>query len=270
MKSFEAYEALRRYGRPLLACALFVILLPQCSPPGEQKTSAGAPALDTPEQKRAREELVRTEIEPHVDDERVLAAMRDVPRHVFVPKSLSSSSYDNRPLPIDKGQTISQPVVVAEMTARLDLESDDRVLEIGTGSGYQCAILAELVSEVYSIEIVPELAETARERLESLGYDNVRFRVGDGFHGWKEAAPFDAIIVTAAPEEVPPPLLEQLRAGGRLIIPVGDRWQELVLIRRNSEAPGDFTRESIFPVRFVPMTGQARTGPQPSKEEDEE
>ena len=185
-------------------------------------------------------------------DQKVLGVMRRVPRHLFVPERYREYAYADQPLPIGEGQTISQPYIVAYMTQALGLEGEDRVLEIGTGSGYQAAVLAKLVAEVYSIEIVPTLGERARRLLEELGYGNVRVRVGDGYLGWPEAAPFDAIIVTAAPDHIPEPLVEQLAEGGALVLPVGDDNQELVRLIKGEE--GNVV-ESLLPVRFVPLTG---------------
>jgi protein-L-isoaspartate(D-aspartate) O-methyltransferase len=200
--------------------------------------------------------MVRTTIEARgITDSLVLAAMRAVPRHRFVPEAYRSRAYLDHPLPIGEGQTISQPYIVALMTELAELAPGDRVLEIGTGSGYQAAVLAEITGEVYSIEIVETLAARAARTLDALGYDAVRVRAGDGYRGWPEAAPFDAIIVTAAPDHVPGPLVEQLRIGGRLVLPVGDVEQELVrLVRLPS---GEMAEERVLPVRFVPMTGEA-------------
>lgn len=185
----------------------------------------------------------------------VLAAMRKVPRHAFVGEEMRRYAYDNGPLPIGHGQTISQPYIVALMTDLARPTRESRVLEVGTGSGYQTAILAELVAEVYSIEIVPPLAELAAERLQRLGYQNIHLRTGDGYHGWPEHAPFDAILVTAAAPAVPPPLIEQLAAGGRLVIPVGEPafGQELRLLKK--EADGELETRDVLPVAFVPLTG---------------
>lgn len=184
-------------------------------------------------------------------DPRVLAALGSVPRHEFVPRELSHMAYDNRPLPIGRGQTISQPYIVALMTDLLQLKPSDRVLEIGTGSGYQAAVLSVLAHEVYSIEIVAELSEIAAQTLSRLGYANVTTRVGDGYRGWEDGAPFDAIIVTAAPDHLPPPLITQLKPGGRLVIPVGEWFQELLLVVKGAD--GSTTSTRIVPVRFVPL-----------------
>jgi protein-L-isoaspartate(D-aspartate) O-methyltransferase len=190
-----------------------------------------------------------------IRDERVLSAMSQVERHRFVPDELVAEAYDDNPLPIGYGQTISQPYIVALMTQLVRPKSTDRVLEIGTGCGYQSAVLAELVKEVYSIEIVEPLAVQARQRLADLDYRNVHVRAGDGFQGWKEHAPFDVILVAAAPAEIPPPLLDQLAIGGRLIIPVGVGAQQLKLVEKLPN--GQFRESIVADVRFVPMTGEA-------------
>jgi protein-L-isoaspartate(D-aspartate) O-methyltransferase len=213
----------------------------------------------------AREDMVRTiealaktvplpsgsnEIDPSVLD-----AMRAVPRHELVPESVRGAAYENRPLPIGQGQTISQPYIVALMTSLARPAKDHVVLEVGTGSGYQAAVLALLVSHVYSIEIVEPLARHAAGRLKALGYDNITVRQGDGYKGWAEHAPFDAIVVTAAASHIPPPLVEQLKPGGRMVIPVGETFstQNLVLVEKDRD--GRSHTRALLPVRFVPLTG---------------
>jgi len=199
--------------------------------------------------------MVRSQLRRRdIDDPTVLRAMADVPRHLYVPEGIRFRAYDDTPLPIGAGQTISQPYIVAYMTQALELESGDRVLEIGTGSGYQAAVLAEIAAQVFTIEIIPSLSRTAKERLLQLGYSNIHVRTGDGYFGWPEEAPFDAIIVTAAPDHVPPALVEQLADGASLVMPVGDDYQELVRIGRRH---GQTSVERLLPVRFVPMTGEA-------------
>jgi protein-L-isoaspartate(D-aspartate) O-methyltransferase len=198
-----------------------------------------------------RAAMVRTQIESRgVKDPRVLDAMHAVPRHEFVPERLAPRAYDDGPLPIGNGQTISQPFVVAFMTEALRPEPSDVVLEIGTGSGYQAAVLSTLVREVFSIEIVPALADRARATLSRLGYRNVHVRTGDGYAGWPERAPFSKIVVTAAPPEIPKALVDQLAVGGSMVLPVGSFWQELTIVRKT---PSGITREQVMPVRFVPM-----------------
>lgn len=199
-----------------------------------------------------REQMVRTQLEARgIDDEKVLNAFRNVERHRFVLPRYVSMAYRDSPLPIEEGQTISQPYIVAYMTETLNLEKDDKVLEIGTGSGYQAAILAEIVDSVYTIEIFEKLGKKSRELFDELGYDNIHSKIGDGYKGWPKHAPFDAIIVTAAPSNIPEPLKEQLAEGGRMIIPVGgDAVQELVLLRKRN---GKIRQQSKLPVRFVPM-----------------
>ncbi|MBI4248829.1 MAG: protein-L-isoaspartate(D-aspartate) O-methyltransferase [Elusimicrobia bacterium] len=214
---------------------------------------------------QAREAMVhmmeREDLRYRLKDPRVLAALRKVPRHRFVPEALASEAYENRPLPIGDGQTISQPFIVGYMTEVLDLKPWESVLEIGTGSGYQAAILGELAKEVYSIEIIEKLGLRAEALLQSLGYRNVHVRLGDGYRGWPEHAPFDAVIVTAAADQVPELLVEQLKMGGRMVIPLERSGaaapepgvQELVLLRKTPEG---LKRETFFEVRFVPMTGE--------------
>jgi protein-L-isoaspartate(D-aspartate) O-methyltransferase len=201
--------------------------------------------------------MVRDQIERRgVRDPVVLDAMMRVPRHLFVPEELRGRAYEDAPLPIGQGQTISQPYIVAFMTEAIRPQPTDRVLEIGTGSGYQAAVLALVAREVISIEILPKLGESARARLRELGYGNVTVRIGDGYAGCPEEAPFDAIIVTAAPKEMPELLLEQLKVGGRLVIPVGAEEQHLLRLTRTDEG---FEREDLLPVRFVPMTGGTKS-----------
>jgi protein-L-isoaspartate(D-aspartate) O-methyltransferase len=215
-------------------------------------------AVDRDSERRAR--MVETQIVARgVRDPRVIAAMREVPRHLFVDPAHHEQAYEDHPLPIAGNQTISQPYIVALMTELLDLQPQDRVLEIGTGSGYQSAVLSRLGKEVYSIEIVPELARAAPERLRKLGCANVTVKEGDGYRGWPEHAPFDGIIVTAAPPRIPEPLLEQLAPGGRMVIPVGDFFQELKVFSKDKN--GKVTERDILPVRFVPMTGEIEKTP---------
>jgi protein-L-isoaspartate(D-aspartate) O-methyltransferase len=206
-----------------------------------------------------REHMVDTQIAARgVKDRRVLEAMRTVPRHEFVRETERALAYDDYPLPIGYDQTISQPYVVALMTELLAPKAQDRVLEIGTGSGYQAAVLSRLVREVYTIEIVEPLAEEAEHTLHRLGYRNVHVRAGDGYRGWPEAAPFEGIVVTAAPPRIPEPLKEQLALGGHLVVPVGNEDQELRVLTRTELG---FEERVVLPVRFVPMTGEAQTHP---------
>jgi protein-L-isoaspartate(D-aspartate) O-methyltransferase len=217
---------------------------------------ACAPAPEGADRTKERERMVEAQIEARgVKDALVLAAMRAVPRHLFVPPAHAREAYADHPLPIGHGQTISQPYIVAFMTEALRLQGGEKVLEIGTGSGYQAAVLARVAGKVYTIEIVEPLAREAQERLARLGYENVAVRAGDGYLGWPEAAPFDAIMVTAAAPRIPAPLKEQLTDGGRLILPVGDEYQELVVVTRAGQA---FVERRVLPVRFVPMTGKVR------------
>ena len=204
--------------------------------------------------KAMREKMVESQIKSRgVRDPRVLSAMLKVERHLFVPKEFQNSAYSDQPLPIGEGQTISQPYIVALMTELLELKGGERVLEVGTGSGYQAAILAELAAEVYTIEIVEKLASSAQKVLLELGYQNIKVKAGDGYLGWPEAAPFDAIIITCAPDHVPKPLLDQLKEGGRMVVPVGTYSQDLKKIVKKS---GKIETTGIIPVIFVPMTGE--------------
>lgn len=191
---------------------------------------------------------------PQLDDT-VSRALNTVPRHAFVPAGQRAHAYENRPLPIGYGQTISQPLIVALMTQLLEPRPGHKVFELGTGSGYQAAVLAHIVDQVYSVEIVPELGARAAETLQRLNIDNVTLRIGDGYFGWPEAAPFDAIVVTAAGDHIPPPLIEQLKPGGRMVIPVGGQYftQQLMLIHK--QADGTIQMRALLPVRFVPLTG---------------
>jgi protein-L-isoaspartate(D-aspartate) O-methyltransferase len=190
-----------------------------------------------------------------ISDGLVLSALRKVGRHNFVPDNMKLNAYEDTPLPIGEDQTISQPYVVALMTELLGLKGGETILEIGTGSGYQAAILAEIAKEVYTIEIVKPLADNARAKLNQLGYKNITIRYGDGYKGWKEHAPFDGIIVTAAPDHIPRPLIEQLKISGRMVIPVGSMFQELKLLTKTNKG---IIEKSIVPVKFVPMTGEAQ------------
>ncbi len=224
---------------------------------------AGSPAADDFDRQRQRltAEIAALAQETAAETGRrefaapVMAAMGRVPRHRFVPENQVPHAYENRPLPIGHGQTISQPYIVALMTDLIDPQPGQTVLEIGTGSGYQAAVLAERIGRVYSIEIIEPLARQAAERLKALGYANIETRVGDGYHGWEEAAPFDAIVVTAAASHVPPPLIRQLKPGGRMVIPVGAHFMAQYLLLVEKKADGAITTRQILPVNFVPLTG---------------
>ncbi len=241
-----------RTGGALLV--LIVLLFPLAAACGSQESgNFASAAADYP---RLRREMVTTQLRSRdIWDRRVLEAMGKVPRHEFVPQTVKHLAYEDHPLPIGLGQTISQPYIVALMTQLADPREGARALEIGTGSGYQAAVLAELVDRVYTIEIVPELARRSAALLKRLGYENVFARAGDGYQGWPEAAPFDLILVTAAAGRVPEPLQEQLAEGGRLVIPVGDpgRVQKLLLLTKEE---GRIRRQNVLAVRFVPMTGK--------------
>lgn len=221
---------------------------------GELMAQVGLPTFGNFE--AARERLIQEVLIPGgVSDERVIEAIRRTPRHEFVAPELRAQAYFDRSLPIGASQTISSPYIVAIMTQELDTQPEHKVLEIGTGSGYQAAVLSPLVKEVYSIEIVPELGERAARVLDQLGYDNVKTKVGDGFKGWEEHAPFDRIIVTCSPEAVPQPLIDQLAEGGLMVIPVGERYQQNLYLMRKQD--GRLEREALRPTLFVPMTGTA-------------
>jgi protein-L-isoaspartate(D-aspartate) O-methyltransferase len=222
--------------------------------------SAACRPVEPPPRERddaARETMIRTQIVARgIRDPRLLAALRAVPRHLFVEPVHRTEAYADRPVPIGEGQTMAQPYVAALMTELLDIQPTDRILEIGTGSGYESAVLSRLAAEVYSIEILPGISQRAQERLRSLGSRNVRFRVGDGYGGWPEAAPFDGILVAAAPRRIPPALLDQLAPNGRMVIPVGDFFQELKVYAK--DAKGNVTENPVIPVRFGTMSGEAQ------------
>ncbi len=226
--------------------------------PGESSVEPPSEPQRKPDARftQLRQEMIETQIRARgIEDSRVLEAMARVPRHQFVPHALRDNAYDDRPLPIGNEQTISQPYIVALMTSLVRPSFGDRALEVGTGCGYQAAVLATLVGEVYSLEIVRSLAHDARERLQRLGYANIHVRSGDGYQGWVENSPYDIILVTAAPDHVPQALVQQLAFGGRMVIPVGRYRQELLLLER---LPDGSVRESdVAPVAFVPMTGEA-------------
>jgi protein-L-isoaspartate(D-aspartate) O-methyltransferase len=241
-------------GIPTSAATVLIVALIESLWAGCQSTGQDNEAL-----RRRRDDMVTTQIEARgIKDRAVLDAMRKVPRHRFVPESLRRRAYEDHPLPIGDGQTISQPYIVGWMTALIAPRKGMRVLEIGTGSGYQAAVLAELVDEVDTIEVIPGLGRRAEGVLRDQGYRNIRARVGDGYHGWPERAPFDAILLTAAPpDDIPQPLLELLKVGGRLVAPVGRGVQWLVRITRTETG---YRRETFGSVAFVPMTGMAQDG----------
>lgn len=264
--------AMRNY-RKLVWLLFWLIVFAQCvacqgAAPAEELPAAdpsapivAEPTLPTTDDRTdvytmRRKQMVKSQIEGRgVTDEDVLEAMERVPRHEFVPENYVEQAYEDYPLPIGHGQTISQPYIVAAMTELLQLRSDSRVLEIGTGSGYQAAILAELTDEVYTVEIIEALYEESKSRLERLGYKNIHTRCADGYYGWEEHAPYDAIIVTAAPDHIPQPLVDQLADGGRMVIPVGPpgAYQVLWLVTRQGE---EIKTEQIMGVAFVPLTRQ--------------
>lgn len=241
------YMRKKKFSR--LVFSIFFIFLSECAE--GKKVGDLRPKGDF---KAMREKMVETQIKARgVKDPRVLSAMLKVERHLFVPKDLQTSAYSDQPLAIGEGQTISQPYVVAVMTELLELKGGEKVLEVGTGSGYQAAILAELAKEVYTIEIIEPLASSARNLLLELGYRNITVKAGDGYLGWPGVGPFDAIIVTCAPDHIPKPLLDQLKEGGRMVVPVGTYSQELKKIVKRS---GKIETTDIIPVIFVPMTGE--------------
>jgi protein-L-isoaspartate(D-aspartate) O-methyltransferase len=243
---------MRKYG--VLLFILFIFFLVSSCKKEKPETLKQAKSFEE-KMAEAREDMVKTQIESRgVKDKLVLMAMREVPRHLFVSEKIQEYSYADEPLPIGEGQTISQPYIVALMTELLELKGEEKVLEIGTGSGYQAAILAEIAGKVFTIEIICSLAESAEKRLKEMGYENIQVVCGDGYQGLKEEAPFDGIIVTAAPDHIPQPLIDQLKAGGKLVIPVGDMFQELMVVSKTEKG---IKKENIIPVRFVPMTGEA-------------
>ena len=245
-----------------VAFALGLFTAIGCNGPTTNGRKLTTPAADDLAARRTR--MVETQIVARgVRDPRVLAAMRSVPRHLFVDPSQRSQAYEDHPLPIPGNQTISQPYIVALMTELLELQPNERVLEIGTGSGYQSAVLSQLAKEVYTIEIVPELARSAADRLKELLIEKVTVREGESYRGWQEKAPFDGIIVTAAPERIPQPLIDQLAPGGVMVIPVGGFFQELKVFRKSAD--GRVTERDIIPVRFVPMTGEIEKTPTPGE-----
>lgn len=259
-------------GLKLSLIPIIILALAGYSP--EEKRATGDQAIDFAhahadtvewdrprfsERQEERNRLVKQGVERHgVTDEKVLEAMRRVPRHLFVPDSQRPNAYLNRPLPIGWGQTISQPYIVAYMTELLDLQAGEKVLEIGTGSGYQAAVLSELTPHVYTIEIIPELGKQARKRFEKLGYSTINTKIGDGYKGWPEYASFDAIILTAAADRIPQPLLDQLKPGGVLVMPEGEPTGPQTLIKVTKNRKGEISRERKLPVRFVPMTGEVQ------------
>ena len=243
-----------------LAMAVVVLMLVSVLAQA-QNLAPGArrPAGDAHSFELQREEMVESQIVArNISSPDVLRAMRTVPRHLFVPEAVRDAAYADHPLLIGHGQTISQPYVVALMTALLDLDGSEKVLEIGTGSGYHSAVLSRIARQVYSVEILDALAQRARATIAGLRYDNVEIRAGDGYNGWPEEAPFDAIVLTAAPKEIPRPLLDQLRVGGRMVAPVGGFFQDLRLILKTADG---IEEHSIEAVRFVPMTGKAQGKP---------
>ncbi|HYA13800.1 MAG TPA: protein-L-isoaspartate(D-aspartate) O-methyltransferase [Syntrophales bacterium] len=240
----------------VLHISLFIVITLTILSILSSETRVFAEKLDDNDFLDQRISMVRTQImERGVNDADVIRAMKSVPRHKFVPDKYIASAYDDNPLPIGYGQTISQPYIVAYMTEVLKLNKNSTVLEVGTGSGYQAAVLSPVVKQVYTIEIISELAKSAAIRLKNLGYDNVEVGIGDGYYGWNKYAPFDAIIVTAAAGHIPPPLLKQLKNNGRMVIPVGGSFtvQNLILVSKDKD--GNITTRNLIPVRFVPLTG---------------
>ena len=239
-----------------IARLLALLLLAVAAPPGRAQDDVDAQRRQMVEEIAALARETAAETGKPILDARVIAVLGKVPRHRFVPADQQRAAYKNRPLPIGYGQTISQPYIVALMTDLMNVRPEHRVLEIGTGSGYQAAILAELVQAVCTIEIIEPLARQAEERLRGLGYARARTRIGDGYYGWEDCGPFDAIIVTAAANHVPPPLIQQLKPGGRMVIPVGAPFlaQHLMLVEKNRD--GTIVTRQVLPVQFVPLTGK--------------
>lgn len=231
---------------------LLVLFLCACSPVAEYDYAEERAAMVQAIEEQVR--LTSQWIDQPSLNPRVMKAMRTVPRHQFVPEEYRRLAYRNHPLPIGDKQTISQPYIVALMTHLAEPDPEAVVLEVGTGSGYQAAVLAHLAKQVYTIEIIPELGRQAAERLRRLGFDNIEVRIGDGYYGWEEHAPFDSIVVTAAPEQIPPKLIEQLKPGGVLVIPVGRDFQQLMQVRKGLE--GEIETRRLIPVKFVPLTGE--------------
>ncbi|HYU33335.1 MAG TPA: protein-L-isoaspartate(D-aspartate) O-methyltransferase [Thermoanaerobaculia bacterium] len=240
-----------RRWRPCLAWLALVFLLGGGSTSGAEDLWA--------EQRRAMVEKLRQRSthQSEVLQPEVLAAMEKVPRHLFVPESLRAKAYADEPLSLSSDRTIYEPYVVALMTSLLDLQKSDKVLEVGTGTGYHAAVLARLAREVYSVEIVPPVASQARQRLQALGYFNVEVRIGDGYQGWAEKGPFDAILLSAAPPHIPKPLIDQLRVGGRMVVPVGGLLQDLLVITKTADG---IEKRTVIPVRLTPMKGKVRDG----------
>jgi len=252
-----------RAARAVAITAILALALASTACRGQGAPTRAPDETMKDQYQRSREALASSLAADGIRDPEVLRSIRTVPRHRFVPPDLAAEAYDDRPLPIGAGQTISQPFVVAYMTEALRVSRGDRVLEVGTGSGYQAAVLAELGAEVFSIEIVAELSERARLALDASGYEGVKLRVGDGYAGWPGEAPFMGVIVTAAAERVPPPLVDQLAPKGRLVMPVedgltGHQW--IVVVEK--DADGKVSERRTLPVRFVPMTGEAQQQPQ--------
>jgi protein-L-isoaspartate(D-aspartate) O-methyltransferase len=240
---------------PIGAVAMLLALLgllPPAAVPADAAGSAG-PDPFAGLRRRMVEEQIRSRDVTRRD---VLRAMAEVPRHEFVPAAQRALAYEDQPLPIGNGQTISQPYIVALMTSLLELGPKSKVLEIGTGSGYHAAVLSRVAGEVYTIEIVEDLGRQARQTLDKLGYRNVHARIGDGYQGWPEKGPFDAIVLTAAPPRIPQPLLDQLKPGGRMVLPVGTFWQDLLVVTKRAD--GSIEKRKVLPVRFVKMTGEVQ------------